>query len=151
MTIKWRAPEYSYFEKDISWYWLVVIVAIIVVAVSLWQRNFLFAVFTILAALILIIWGYKKPAMVEFELNERGLEINSGFYSKDRFKEFAIRKENEDYDKLMLIGKSRFSRYLVLPVPKSKLDEIKKCCLNFWAETEYKESLIDELANFIRF
>ena len=151
MIIKWQAPEYSYFEKDIGWYWLVVIVAIVVVAVALWQRNFLFAIFAILAAFILIVWGRRKPETVEFELNERGVEIGGGFYSQDQFKQFAIRKEEGDYNKLMLIGKSRFARYLVLPMPKDKLDEIKKCCLNFWTETEFNESLIDELANFVRF
>lgn len=149
--IKWQAPEYHYHEKDVSWYWLVIILAIIITAIALWQRNFLFAVFTIIAGIVLLVWGHKKPSLIDFELNDQGLKIGESFYSKDSFSDFYLIKEGGEWDKLLLKKKTKISSVLTIPTPKSEFDNIKKYCLNFWTEAELKESMVDDISSLLKF
>ena len=149
--IKWQAPEYYYHEKDVSWYWLVVILAIVITAIALWQRNFLFAVFTVIASGTLLAWGYRKPSLIDFELNDQGLKIDENFHSKDSFSNFSIIKESDEWGKLLLKKKSKISNILAIPIPSNEFDKVKQYCLNFWTEAELKESMIDDISNLLKF
>ena len=151
MSIHWSAPEYTYHEKDVSWYWLVIIFAIIISAISLWQRNFLFAVFVIIATAMIIAWARRQPDMIDFELDDDGLKVNEKKYIKDHFESFSIKEHDEEWDELFLKTKSKISRYVALPIPHYQIDKIKEYCLNSWAEAEHKDSLVDEISEFIKF
>ena len=49
--IVWQIPEYEYRSKDVSWYWISLIAAIVLFAFAIWQKNFLFAIFVVIAFL----------------------------------------------------------------------------------------------------
>lgn len=149
--IKWQAPEYVYYEKDVSWFWLMIIFAILIVAFALWQHNFLFAIFTIVAAFMLMAWGYRRPDLIDFELNDSGLKIGEKFYPKENFNHFSLQKETDGWHRLFLKNKKQFSLFLTIPTPPAEFDNIRNYCLNFWTEIEREESLIDVLSNFFRF
>lgn len=149
--IQWKALEHSYHEKDISWYWLVIIFAILIAALAIWQGNFLFAVFTVIAAVTVIAWGKREPDLIDFELDNDGLKIGNKFYPKENFNHFSIKITGSEWDKLLLKKKSKLSQPLWLPIPHFEFDNIKKYCLNFWTEEEYKESLLDVLSDYFRF
>ena len=149
--MKWSAPEYKYYEKDVGWYWLVVIAAIIFTAISLWQRNFLFAVFVVIAAAMMIFWAKRQPDMIDFELSDNGLKIGQKNYTKDYFESFSIREYNSEWDRLFLKTKSKISRSVAIPIPRHQIDKIKEYCLDSWEEVEHKDSLVDEISNFIKF
>ncbi len=151
MNIKWQASEYHYHEKDVGWYWLVIILAIIITAIALWQRNFLFAVFTVIASITLLVWGHRKPSLIDFELNDQGLKIDEAFYGKDSFSGFFIIKQNGEWDKLLLKRKTKISSILTIPIPQNEFDKIKQYCLNFWTEAELKESMIDDISSLLKF
>lgn len=149
--IKWSAPEFTYHDKDVSWYWLVAVIAAIVTTVALWQNNFLFAVFAVIAAITLIAWGRRQPELVDFELSGDGCTVSGMLYPKERFDAFAIQSSGGQWDRLILRKKSKFRQRLVLPVPHDQIDSVKKQCLNLWEETELPASLVDELSDFFRF
>ncbi len=52
--INWEAPEFEYREKDVSWYWISIIAAAAIIAFSVWQRNFLFGFFIVIAEMLVI-------------------------------------------------------------------------------------------------
>ena len=152
MMISWRAPEFVYYKKDVGWYWLIAIIAILILAVSLWQKNFLFAVFIVLAAGTLITWGKRQPQQLTIELNDEGLMIGKEFHPKEKFSHFYLKKEEAAWDKLIMKTKSKISPYLIVPLPRQKFDSVKKYCLNFWTEMEeFNEPLVDQLGDFLKF
>ncbi|MDP3892652.1 hypothetical protein, partial [Nocardioides sp.] len=67
-NIEWRAPEFYYREKGVSWYWLSIIAAIVILSVSVWQKNFLFAVFVVIAEILMLVWAGRKPREISFSL-----------------------------------------------------------------------------------
>ncbi len=76
LKIEWQAPEFEYREKDISWYWLSIIVAVLILSVSVWQKNFLFAAFVVMAEMLILVWAGRKPREISFSLDEKGLTIS---------------------------------------------------------------------------
>ena len=149
--MKWSAPEYIQHDKDLSWYFLVIIIVAIIVVISLWQRNFLFAVFSVVAAFTLIAWARRQPNTIHFELDNNGLKIENSFYPKEGFTKFAIKNIDNQWSKLLLKKKHKVAFDLVIPVPTEEIDSVRGQCLNSWTETEYHESLVDELAEWLRF
>jgi hypothetical protein len=149
--MKWSSPEYIHHDKDLSWYFLIAMIVIIIVIISLWQRNFLFAVFTIIAAATLIAWARRQPNIIHFELDGNGLKIENDFYPKEVFTKFAVKNIDAQWSKLLLQKKHKIAFDLVIPVPVDNIDSVRSQCLNLWTETEYQESLVDELAEWLRF
>jgi hypothetical protein len=145
--IRWKAPEFEYYHKDVSWYWLTIILSLLVVALAIWQRNFLFAVFAVIAEVLIIFWGRRRPQKIEFQLNDKGLAIgDKTFYPYGGFLGFAF-GENE----VIFQKKNRFSPYLKVSVEESKSGEIKKLLSRYLPEIEYEESLVDHIAKILRF
>ena len=153
--IKWRAPEFEYFAKDISWSWLVMIIGIIAFAIALWQKNFLFAIFIIIAILLLIFWGKQKPRDIEFTLDEHGLDIEKKkFYPYHSFEGFAVRppiEKSEENTELIFKFKARLKPYFKIRIAVKDVEKFKKYINQSLPEIEYEESMTDHLARILRF
>ncbi len=145
--VRWRAPEFEYRTKGVSWYWLTAIIAILVVAVALWFGNFLFALFVVIAELVVIFWARQLPRELEFKLDEKGLAMeDKKFYPYEDFSGFAVRDSE-----VIFKQKRRLTPYLKILASESDIGRIKSFLSNHLAEIEYEESLIDHLARILRF
>ena len=82
----WQAPEFEYREKEVSWYWISIIAAALIIAFSVWEKDFLFGLFIVIAEMLFIVWGNKVPAVVPFTLTDT--EITIGGYKSYLMKEF---------------------------------------------------------------
>lgn len=153
--IKWVAPEFEYFAKDISWSWLVMIVGIIVIAIALWQRNFLFAIFLIISVLLIIFWGKQKPRDIEFTLDEHGLDIErKKFYPYHGFEGFSVRPlmaKDEKYTQLVFKFRARLKPYFKIGIKVNDIEKFKKFINQYIPEIEYEESISDHLSKIFRF
>ena len=85
-NIMWQAPEFEYREKGVSWYWVSIIIAACIIAFSVWQHNFLFGLFIIIAEILVITWGNREPATLDFQLSDEHIAIGS--YKIHLMKEF---------------------------------------------------------------
>ena len=153
-TIKWSAPEFHYYDKGVAWYWLVIIATIVVVAIALWQKNFLFAVFAILAAILTVVWGGREPKVIDFILSERGLDIGQKkFYPYETLAGFAVipTLENQELDELLIKTKSRLTSWLRIIIAGERREAIKQMLSRCLPEVEYQESLTDHIARILRF
>ncbi len=152
--IKWSAPEFEYIQKGVGWYWLTIIVAIILSALALWQENVLFAVFVVIAAILVLSWGKSYPKTVDFELNENGLAIGEQkTYSYGELKGFAIRQGYVDSELVEIVfqKKSRLSPYIKILASDQDMETIKDFLIQYLPEIEYEESLIEHIARILRF
>lgn len=149
--ITWRTPEFTYHEKDAGWYWLVIAAAVIVTLSAAWQRNFLFAVFVVIAAATLIAWARRQPQEIEFALTDTEIHIDTQRFPHKDFESFSLTATGGAWDRLSLQPKTKLRHYLILPIPHHQFDEIKKYCLNFWTEAEHPESLVEGFSRWLRF
>ncbi|MBI5220806.1 MAG: hypothetical protein HY978_03140 [Candidatus Liptonbacteria bacterium] len=73
--IEWRALEHHHQPKGIAWYWITIVVALLLVAVAVWQQNIIFAFLIIIGEVLIVIWGNREPETVSFRLDHTGLTI----------------------------------------------------------------------------
>lgn len=154
--ISWRAPEFEYHEKSVAWYWATALIALLVLAIALWQRNFLFAVFVVIAEVLLVIWANKKPAVVEFVVGEKNILIDGKRnYQYSELKHYSVDEDSDpDFTRIVFEPKQRTKVKLDIIVPRAQADEV----LDFLAEeapglpeVEYEVNFLDALERFLRF
>lgn len=154
----WQAPEFEYRPKDVSWYWLSLIVGIILIALAVWQKNFLFMIFVIIAWLVITVMANRFPAVWEFKIDEKGINIalpkeksNGKFYPYAEIEGFDIHFGGEDYKELILKTKSKLSPYLKINIHVADEEKIKDFLLKILPQEEYNQSLVDSFLKLIRF
>lgn len=157
-AIEWQAPEYEYQPKDISWYWISLIIGIILIALAIWQKNLLFAIFIVIAWLVITSIANRFPTVWEFKINEKGINIalskeESGakFYPYAEIEGFDIHSGGEDYQELVLKIKSKFSPYLKINIHSADEEKIRDFLLKILPEEEYNPSLADSFSKLIGF
>lgn len=154
----WQAPEFEYRPKDASWYWLSLIVGIILIVLAVWQKNFLFMIFVVIAWLVITVMANRFPAVWEFKIDEKGINIalpneksNGKFYPYAEIEGFDIHSGGENYKELALKTKSKFSPYLKINIHTADEEKIKDFLLKILPKEEYNQSLVDSFSKLIRF
>ena len=148
----WQAPEFEYREKEVSWYWVSIIIAALIIAFSAWEKDFLFGFFIVIAEILFIVWGNKVPAVVPFSLTDT--EVTIGGYKTYLLKEFESWSTDSDgveWAEVMLYFRSRLHPPLVLIVPEVKLPELRANLKLVLKEIEHQLTLIDSIEKFLRF
>ena len=157
--IKWQAPEFEYRPKDVSWYWLSLMAAIALIALAIWQKNFLFTIFIALAWLVITSLANRFPTIWEFKIDEKGLSVflpnkksgNNRFYLYEELEGFDIHPAGEEYKELVLKIKKKFSPYLKINIHLNDEEKIKNFLFKRLAKHEYEISLTDSLSKLIKF
>lgn len=149
----WQAPEFEYRHKDISWYWISIITAVLILAAAIWLRNFLFGFFIVIAEILFIVWGGREPRTVDFKLTEKGLTIgNRKFYQAGNIENFSLDYHpDEKWETVVLHFKQKLQPTLRITVPKNQFMEIRKALTTIAPEVEHHESLLEALEKFFRF
>jgi len=152
--IVWEAPQFEYYPKSALWYWTTILIAIIFLAFAIWQKNFLFAIFILIAEILILIWGNEKPEILKFKLNDEGLYIGeNNFYNINDIKSFSCAKSVfPGFWDFKIYFKRNFSLELKILIPEGFYEEIKDFFLQKnIKEREYEESFFDIIQRLIKF
>lgn len=149
---EWSAPEFEYRPKSVSWYWISIICAAAIIAFAIWEQNFLFGIFVVIAEILLIAWGNEMPATVSITLTESELSIgNAKHYQVRLFESFSVDEQNDDWAELFLTLKTKLRTPVKVMVPKAKTDEVRENLQTIMPEIEFEPSLLDSLEKIIGF
>ncbi|MDD5430756.1 MAG: hypothetical protein PHP03_00810 [Candidatus Pacebacteria bacterium] len=150
--ISWIAPEYRYYEKSASWYWMSALIAAALLVFFVWQKNILFSAFIIIAEILLIAWGQRQPQKINFKIDSKNITI--GIYKTipyEAVKGFDIREDDGDFGELILQMKSVVNPYVKILVFNKEIPEIKDFLKEKIKEIEYIDSISDTLSRKIKF
>lgn len=148
----WNAPEFEHRPKSVSWYWISIIIAATVIAFAIWEQNFLFGIFIVIAEVLFITWGNEAPAMVDFALTDSELAIGDAKrYAIKLFENFSVSEQNEAWAELYFTFKTKWRTPLRALVPKAKIEEVRKNLKGILREAEFEPSLLDSLEKIIGF
>lgn len=112
-VITWQAPEFEHIEKSTTWYWGSMGIAVVLIAIALWQKNFLFAVFIVVAELAIFMFAGEKPKMWDFAIDERGITIEK--HKTYRYQDitlYDIHDFSDEYSELVLRTRSKIHHYV---------------------------------------
>ncbi len=105
--INWQAAEYRYFKKGWDWYLWVSGIATILFIFALWQKNFFFAIFIVIAAVMVISISQRRPRIIEFKIDNEGIYIGKDTaYKYDEIEWFAIRNRPESLNEIIIKKKN---------------------------------------------
>jgi hypothetical protein len=153
--IAWQAPEFEHRPKTMAWYWISIIVAILLLALAIWQKNFIFAVFVVIAELMLMIWGSSEPRMIAFALNQRGLTIGGAkFYPFSDVVSWSADSEgffDPEWPDITLHLVHHFHTGLKVKVPRAMFLEVEKVLRTHAKEVPFKPSMVDVIEKLLGF
>lgn len=88
--ISWEAPEHKEDIKGNDWFWALGVIVLTGSIIAIIYANYFFAGILILGGIMLGLTVNKKPEMMYYELNKKGLRVNNELYPYERISEFGI-------------------------------------------------------------
>lgn len=143
--IVWEAYEYEHLEKTQEWFWTIIIVFFAASAATYILGNFLFSVFIFLSGITLALRGIRKPRILEFSINARGVQAGDKLYLYKDLESFWVFYDPPFRKSLSLKSKKPFLPYIEIPLAEIDPNEARETLLKFIKEKEHKESFLDEL------
>ena len=151
--VEWQAPAFRYYLKDVSWYWLSFIIAILLTAFAVWQKNFLFAIFILLAEISVLILARRQPELIKFKVDDKGIAIAGKVYLFSDLENFCFRSDDEDknFEELILKRKTHFNPYLKIFVDAGVSSAVRGIISQKLTEEAYEDSLLESIFKWLRF
>jgi hypothetical protein len=153
--IKWRAPEFRYYSKSSSWYYWIIFATLLFLGFAVWQRNFLFGFFMVVAGTLMLSWGGKKPREIDFSLGEKGLTIDAQkpypYTELKSFAEIEAGPEESPYAEFRIYFKRQLRTGISILVPKERSAQVSEMLGGQLSKTEPELTILDALQRIIRF
>jgi len=149
--LRWEAPDFIFHRKDVSWYWISIIIALALTAFGIWQKNTLFVAFVIIAEVIIFGWAKHSPKTFHFTLDKDGAHVDGKTVCLWNEAESFSLHEFDELSEITLKKHRGANPYVKLFAHNDMLPEIKKFLLDRLPEGEHEESLIDALFHAIKF
>jgi hypothetical protein len=151
--VKWEAHEYDHHDKTSGWYWGSIAIAIVLLAYAVWQRNYLFAFFIVLAEILVIIWANREPQKLAFTLNEEGIAIGDfRFHKHHDIHSYSIGDGFGDgWAEIVFHPRQTFRSPIRILVPKEHTEVIHHHLRDRLSNVNHEESFIDALRHYVRF
>jgi len=152
-SISWEAPEYEHRPKDTSWFWISIIVSVLLIAVAIWQKNVLFAVFIVIAEILILVWAERQPETIPVTVSEKGVRIGEEkFYPRGRIAAFSIvPHEHTNWFDLVLHLDRRILPNVIVKIPHDKAHDVHVALSNLYAFFDYEESFVETLERYLWF
>lgn len=126
--------------------------AVLLTVLALWQKNFFFAVFVVIAEISIIVLARRRPRVIEFTIDETGIrageDIALGFAEMEGF---AIVERPGRLNEIVLKRPRSINPYFRLPIDSVLAKEAKKILSEKLTEMEYEESFLDLMADRLGF
>ena len=121
-TIVWSALEYEEKEHNTDWFWALGVIIVAGSITAIIFKNYFFAVLLILSGALMGFFSIKKPEMVAYELNEKGLKIKTRLYPFEEIKAFWVQKEGEP--KIFIKSKRLIMPIFYMPIEPALVNKI---------------------------
>lgn len=149
--IEWSALEYEEKERGNDWFWALGVIVVAGSITSFIYSNYFFGLLLIIGGILLGAFAVKKPDLVFYELNEKGLQIKNRLYPFENIKAFWI-KRDEEKSTLFIKSERLFMPIISMPIKENIAEEIKKMMLsNNVLEEEMREHISEKIMDSLGF
>lgn len=153
--LEWSALEYEEKERSADWFWALGIIVVTSAIASLIYSNYFFAILVIMGGVLLGFFAIKKPDVVFYELNEKGLKIRDRLYPYENIKAFWVQNSSaEEGIRPMVFIKSEraFMPVISVSIPPEYTTKIHTVMKDKKIpEEEMKEHASEKIMEFLGF
>ncbi len=114
--ISWKIEEYTHREKGPDWFWALGVIALAGAAIAVIYHDVLFAIFIVLAAVVLGIYAARRPEVIEIAISDAGIKIRNYFYPYEKLKGFGV-DEHDLGNHLLIESDSLLVPVISIPLP----------------------------------
>jgi hypothetical protein len=94
--ISWSAPEFVMHEKSPNWFMGLIVISILIGAgIYLLTRDFLSVAVIVLALIIIGKYSLRQPKMINYTMDDHGVNIGDRNFRYDQFKHFSAVAEGD--------------------------------------------------------
>ena len=98
--LEWSALEYEEKERSKDWFWALGIIIVTSSIAAIIFENYFFAALLFISGILLGFFAIKKPDMINYELNTKGLKIRTQLYPYENIKSFYVQTGGDEEKKL---------------------------------------------------
>ncbi len=150
-SLYWEAPEHRHIERSNDWYWILGILAGAGSIASIIFGNVLFGIVIILGALVMMLFAYRGPQTIPFEISKRGVRVANELHPFPTLESYYLDEAHVHGPQLLIKSKKLFAQLLVLPIPETYVEEIELIMASRLPEEFIEESLSQHLLEFFGF
>jgi len=147
--ITWQAEEYVVREHNASWYIGLVLVAVALSGIAVWQSWWTFLALVILSVIAIMTSNLRPPRTIQYTLNQDGLLEGNNLHKYEDYRAFGIVKENSHYS-AVLIPKKRLGLNVKVYFPGDSGEQIVDALGSRLPMEEVKQDFLDKIVNFLR-
>ncbi len=147
-VFSWQCPEDVKHKKNKWWYLISIPVLILLVWWLIRVGNPLFAIFLTLFYLVILMYEYREPRIVETAITPDGVKFGNNFYYYKEFDHFYIIYEETGIKNLYLELRNPFRGRLIISVAGQNAVALREYLLNFLKEDLERE--VEPLSERIR-
>ncbi len=149
--LEWTALEYEEKDRGKDWFWALGIIIAASSAAAFIYGNYFFGLFLILSGALTWLFALKKPDLVFYEMNEKGLMIRNRLYPYEDIKAFWI--ETEKHEPTLFIKTDRgFMPIIPVPMREDLAGEAREAMLKHKVpEEEMKMHFSEKIMEYLGF
>lgn len=148
--LEWTALEYEEKDRSVDWFWALGIIAVCSSVAAIIYRNYLFAFFIILAAVLLGLMAVRRPESTTFKITEKGLELGRDKYPYEKLKSFHI-LEKESGDVLLVMSNRSVIPLISVPLGDRLPDDVRTVLIKYIPEEERAEPTAHKIMEYLGF
>jgi hypothetical protein len=150
--ISWQAHEHAHNERTIDWFWIVGIVAFGGIVLSIFFKNYLFAIVILLFTVVSFLIANKPPRLLVFEISRKGLRAGNVLYPYSSLESFWV-EDTEYHDKILFSTKKPMSPLVIIPFDSTQINPelIRDYLLDYIDEEELEEPLHQIIMEWLGF
>ena len=149
--LEWTALEYEKKERDNDWFWALGVIVVAGSITSFIYSNYFFSLLLIIGGILLGAFAIKKPDLVFYELNEKGLKIINRLFPYENIKSFWV-KRDEEKPVLFIKSERLFLPVISMPIEQNLAQKIRDFMLSGNVlEEEMKEHPSEKIMDSLGF
>lgn len=149
--VSWEAPEHYHIEKTADWYWILGILATAGFVACVIFENVLFGLVILLGSCVMMLYAYRGPKVIPFEISARGIRVDSDFFPYSTLESFFLDEEHPMGPQVIVKQKQLLSQYLIFPIPESYVQEIDALLSTRLPEEHLQEPISHQVLEFFGF
>lgn len=150
-TLVWIEPEYKERDRSNDWFWALGVIAVSSAVLAIIYDNYLFAVFIVIAAIVLGFFAVRKPGMIEYRIDAKGLSIGREFYPYEKLVSFTVLEKPGGENLLLILSKRPVVPLFSIPLGIESPETVRKLLASHIKEEKHTEPTAHKIMDYLGF
>jgi hypothetical protein len=140
VVFSWRCHDYVKYQKNTIWYLASFLITASMVVWAIYTLNYLFAVFLVLFYLIVIMYEFKEPEVVDCIITPDGIKHGKHFFFYNSVDNFFIIYQDKGIKNLYIDFKNPLKGRVIMDLNGLDVIKIREFLLQFLKEDLEREA-----------